>query len=83
MKFHLQDVHCIKLTKGIKRRRSGSEVEFEPVRRGTLTPPSVSSEYSSPSNTSATDESIGAAETPASSVYPNLFDKLNPRLYDE
>lgn len=33
LEFHLQDVHCIELTKGIKRRRSGSEVEFEPNRR--------------------------------------------------
>lgn len=30
MKFHLQNVHCIELIKGIKRRRSSNEVEFEP-----------------------------------------------------
>ena len=121
MKFHLQDVHCIQFTKGIKRRRSGSEVEFEPDRRkrsrrtkdhdqdvklerwpqftyefvdettklcgqqyaGTSTPPSISSEHSSPSTASLTDESTGAAETPASSVGSDLFDKLDPRLHDE
>jgi hypothetical protein len=121
MKFHLQDVHCIDFTKGIKRRRSGSEVEFEPDRRkrsrrtkdhdldvklqtwpqftykfvdettklygqqyaGTSTPPSISSEHSSPSNTSATDEFIGATETPPSSVCTDIFDTLDPRLHDQ
>ena len=33
LKFHLQDVHCIELTKGIKRRRSNSEVDATPARR--------------------------------------------------
>ncbi len=121
LKFHLQDIHYIEFTKGIKRRRSGSEVEFEPNRRkrsrrtkdhdldvkletwpqftykfvdettklygqqyaGTSTPPSISSEHSSPSTTSATDESTGVAETPASTVCSDLFDKLDPRLHDE
>lgn len=33
MKFHLQNVHCIDFIKDIKRRRSDSEVKFEPDRR--------------------------------------------------
>ena len=33
MKVHLQNVHCIEFTKGVKRRRSGSEVETMPARR--------------------------------------------------
>ncbi len=120
MKFHLQDVHCIELTKGTKRRRSGSEVETTPARRKrsrrtkdrdpdvkrdpwsqftyefvdettklcgqhgtrTSTPPSISSERSSPSNTAATDEITDATET-ASSVCTDIFDKLDPRLHDE
>jgi len=121
LKFHLQDVHCIELTKGTKRRRSGSEVDTMPARRkrsrqtkdhdldmkldmwpqftyefvdettklcgqasiGTSTPPSISSGWSSPSNTAATDEITDATETPASSVCTDIFDKLDPRLRDE
>ena len=105
----------------MKRRRSGSEVEFEPDRRKrsrktkdhdqdvklerwpqftydfvdettklcgqryaeTSTPPSISSEHSPPSTAFATDESAGAAETPASSVGSDLFEKLDPRLHDD
>ncbi|KAL2056550.1 hypothetical protein ABVK25_002944 [Lepraria finkii] len=115
MKFHLQDVHCIELTKKTKRRRSRSEVETMPARRknlrrtkdvkldscpqspyefvdettklcsqygtGTSTTPSISSERSSPSNTSGTDEITDATETLASSVCTD--DKLDPRLHDE
>ena len=50
---------------------------------GTSTPPSISSERSSPSNNSATDEITDATETPASSVCTDIFDKLDPRLHDE
>lgn len=120
LKFHLQDVHCIELTKGIKRRRSTNQADTMPARRkrsrmskdrdpdvkvdmwaqltyefvdetttlcsrrspGTSIPPSISSHGSSPSNT-ATDESMGAAEMPASSVCTDLVDKLDPRLLDE
>ncbi|KAI9800690.1 MAG: hypothetical protein M1825_004012 [Sarcosagium campestre] len=120
LKFHLQDVHCIELTKGIKRRRSASGVDTMSPRRkrsrksedrspdakvdmwsqltydfvdetttlcsrrspGISTPLSTSSHGSSPSNT-ATDESMGAAETPASSVCTDVVDKLDPRLLDE
>ena len=121
MKFHLQDVHCIEFTKGVKRRRSGSEPETMPAWKkrsrqtndhdhdvkldtwpqltyafvdettklcgqhdpGTSTPPLISSDRSSPSNTSATDEITDATETPASSVCTDVFDKLDPRLHDE
>lgn len=120
LKFHLQDVHCIELTKGIKRRRSTNQADTMPARRkrsrmskdrdpdvkvdmwaqltyefvdetttlcsrrspGTSTPSSISSHGLSPSNT-ARDESMGAAETPASSVCTDLVDKLDPRLLDE
>ena len=120
LKFHLQDVHCIEFTKGIKRRRSTSGVDTMSPRRkrarigkdrdpdvkvdiwpqstyefvdetvtlsrrrspGTSTPPSIKCDGSSPSN-AATDESKGAAETPASSVCIDLVDKLDPRLHEE
>ena len=49
---------------------------------GISTPPLISLYGLSPLNT-ATDESIGAAETPASSIYTNLADKLDPRLLNE
>ena len=121
MKFHLQDVHCIEVSKGVKRRKSLSEEEPMPVRRKrsrqsnnhdpnaelesgprftykfvdettklcsqqyarTSTTPSVDSNCSSPSNTATTDEITDATETPASSVYNDIFDKLDPRLLDE
>ena len=50
---------------------------------GTSTPPSISSEHSSPPIASVTDESTGAAETPALSVGSDLFNKLDPCLHDE
>jgi len=121
MKFHLQDVHCIKFSKGVKRHRSGSEVEIMPARRKrsrqtkdhdpdmkldtwpqftyaivdetaklcgqhgpeTPIPPSISSQRSSSSDTSATDEITDITETPASSVCTDIFDKLDPRLHNE
>jgi hypothetical protein len=121
MKFHLQDVHCIEFTKGVKRGRSGSEPETMPARKkrsrqtkdhdqdvkldtwpqftyafvdettklcgkhgpGTSTPHLMSSDRSSPSNTSATDEITDATETPASSVCTDMFEKLDSRLHDE
>ena len=49
---------------------------------GTSDPPLISSHGSSPSNT-ATDESMGAAETPASSVCTDIVDRLDPRMLDE
>ena len=33
MKFHLQNVHCIEFTKGVKRRRSSSKVDTMPARK--------------------------------------------------
>lgn len=33
MKFHLQDVNCIEFSKGVKRRRSGSEVDTMPAQK--------------------------------------------------
>ncbi|KAL2053126.1 hypothetical protein ABVK25_006450 [Lepraria finkii] len=50
---------------------------------GTSTPPSISSERSSPSSFTTTDERRDAAETPASSVCTDMSDKLDPRLHDE
>ena len=120
LKFHFQDVHCIELTKSIKRRRSTNGLTTMSPRRkrsrksedrspdvkvdmwpqltyefvnetttlcnrrspGTSTPPSTSSHGSSPSNT-ATDENMGAAETPASFVCIDLVDEFDPRLFDE
>jgi len=121
MKFHLQDVHCIELTKEAKRRESGDEMETMPAPRkrsrqtkdydadvkldfwpqfpyefvdettklceqhatGTSAPPFISSNRSSPSNTSTTNEITDVTETPASSVCTDIFDKLDPRLLDE
>lgn len=48
----------------------------------TSSPPLINLQYLSLFNT-ATDESIGTAETPASSIYIDLFDKLDPRLLKE
>lgn len=50
---------------------------------GTLTPPSISSDRSSPWNTSTTDEITDVTETPASSMCTDIFDKLDPRFLDE
>lgn len=50
---------------------------------GISTPPWISSERSSPSDTSATDENTDAIETPASSVCTDISDKLDPRLHNE
>lgn len=121
MKFHLQGVHCIEFTRGVKRRGSGSEMETMPAPRkrsrqtkyydadvkldswpqfpyefvdettklcgqhatGTSAPPSISSDRSSPWNTSTTDEITDVTETPASSVCTDIFDKLDPRFLDE
>ena len=50
---------------------------------GTSTPHLMSSDRSSPLNTSVTDEITDTTETPALSVYTDMFDKLDSRLHDE
>lgn len=50
---------------------------------GTSTPHLMSSDRSSPSNTSVTDEITDSTETPASSVCTDVFEKLDSRLHDE
>ena len=35
LKLHLQDIHCIELTKDVERRRSNGEVNATPARRKT------------------------------------------------
>lgn len=45
----------------------------------TSTPPLIGLERSSLLNTATTDEITNTTETPASSLYIDVFNKLNPR----
>lgn len=49
----------------------------------TSTPLSISLKHSSLLTTSVTDKSTGAVKTSVSSVDSDLFNKLDPHLYDE
>lgn len=121
IKFYLQDIHCIKFIKGVKRWRFSSKVKTMLAQRKrfkqtkdnnsniklnmwpqstyafvnemtklcgqhgfkTLIFLSISSQCSSLSDTSVMNKITDTIETLMSSVCTDIFDKLDPHLYNQ